>query len=249
MKRDDCCVYCHTVPSGRRYVGISCSPKRRWRHGKGYEKNYLFWRAITKYGWENIDHDILYDGLTIEEAAKIEKKLIAEWNLTNPEYGMNLSGGGDGILADSSRKMMSESRKGNTNRVGRKLSQTTRTRISDSLKKYYKTHPNPMQGKHLSEEAKQKLRERAVSSETREKMRKNHADVSGESNPSSKAVAQLSLNGEFIKKYTYATAASIECNIDLSAIIKCCKGKVKSAGGFKWIYSNGEPGVYGWKEA
>lgn len=236
----DYCVYCHTTPSGRKYVGISSSPERRWRNGKGYEKNYLFWRAITKYGWDNINHDILHDGLTLEEAKKIEKKLIAEWDLTDPEHGMNLSGGGDGILADSSRELMSESRKGNTNCVGRKLDKTTRSRISKSLKEYYKTHSTPMQGKHLSEEAKQKLRERKVSSSTREKMSKNHHNVSGVNNPARKAVIQISLDGTYIKQYPYVTLASTELGIDRSSIVKCCRGHNKTSGGYIWRYAESE---------
>ena len=70
-------VYCHTTPSGRKYVGISCAPEKRWNHGKGYEKNYLFDRAIKKYGWDKIKHEILCEGLSLDEAKATEKELIA----------------------------------------------------------------------------------------------------------------------------------------------------------------------------
>ena len=42
---------------------------------------------------------------------------------------------------------------------------------------------NPMYGKHHSEAAKQKMRNRVVSPETRSKMSLNHANVAGENNP------------------------------------------------------------------
>ena len=235
--KSDYCVYCHTVPSGRRYVGISCDPVKRWRNGRGYEKNYLFYRAIEKYGWENIEHSILYDGLTLNEAKAIEKKLIAEWNLTDAEYGLNLSGGGDGILADSSRELMSKSRIGNHNSVGRVIPSEVRSKISESLKNYYRNNTNAMKGKHHTEETKQKLRNRVVSEGTRAKMRKHHANVSGGANPSARAVEQYTLDGEYLQRYEYATEACNKYGLDLSSLIKCCRGKAKSCGGYRWQYA------------
>ena len=43
-------VYCHTTPSGKRYIGItSQKTEDRWRNGNGY-KNTPFGKAIEKYG-------------------------------------------------------------------------------------------------------------------------------------------------------------------------------------------------------
>ena len=51
-----------------------------------------------------------------------------------------------------------------------------------------------------------------------------------------------------MKTYTvaYAKKAAKRLNVDLSSIIKCCRGKAKTCGGFVWKY--GEPGVYGWED-
>ena len=50
-------VYKHTSPSGKVYIGVtSLRPKERWSGGAGYVKNKHFYRAIKKYGWENIKH-------------------------------------------------------------------------------------------------------------------------------------------------------------------------------------------------
>lgn len=114
---------------------------------------------------------------------------------------------------------------GNKNNLGKSLSQETKNKISQSLKKYYKTHEHPNKYKVISEETKEKLKHRVISEETKEKMRKNHADVKGAKNPSAKAVYQLDLNGNIIKEYAYATLASKELHLDLSSIIKCCRGK------------------------
>lgn len=52
------------------YVGITSKEdvKRRWLRGTGYKCNIHFTNAINKYGWDNIEHEILLDGLTKEEA-------------------------------------------------------------------------------------------------------------------------------------------------------------------------------------
>lgn len=89
-------VYIHIVPNGKVYVGItSKDPKYRWNYGHGYRKCKRFWNAIVKYGWQNIKHDVLYDGLTKYEAESIERKLIADYCSTNPKYGYNIMPGGD----------------------------------------------------------------------------------------------------------------------------------------------------------
>ena len=219
------CVYCHTSPSNKKYIGISKDPIKRWNNGKGYIKNYLFYRAIKKYGWDNFKHEILYTNLTVDEAGKIEKKLINEWNLTNPNFGYNLREGGNGKFSDYSRYLMSKSRLKNKNCLGHSLSQETKDKISQSLKEYYKTHENHNKNRTISEE-------------TKEKMRKNHANVKGVNNPSAKAIKQYDLNGNFIAEYSYAKVAAIKYNIDLYSIIKCCRGKQKTCGGYKWSYIN-----------
>lgn len=231
-------VYCHISPSNKMYVGISCNPEKRWACGRGYSKNYRFYRAIKKYGWDSFKHIIIVNNLPSEKAKDIERKLISHWNLTDFKFGYNIREGGDGSLSLHSRKLMSASRIGNTNCKGNRLSCETKSKISKSLSKYYATHKNPFQGHHHSAKTIQKLKDRTFSNETRMKMSKNHADVAGEKNPSAKAVRQFNLDGTFIKEYPYAKAAATELGIDLSTIIKCCKGKVKTCGGFKWEYVN-----------
>lgn len=93
-------VYVHIFPNGKKYVGItSRNTKYRWRNGNGYKGQPIVWNAIQKYGWHNIEHNILYKNLTEEEAINIEIQLIEDWNTINPMYGYNASKGGDlGLL-------------------------------------------------------------------------------------------------------------------------------------------------------
>lgn len=91
------CVYEHIFPNGKKYIGISCDVEKRWRNGKGYETQPKIARAINKYGWENVTHNIIIDGISKEQAEMLEKYLIAE--LKTIDKGYNTSTGGDCIVA------------------------------------------------------------------------------------------------------------------------------------------------------
>ena len=53
----------------------------------------------------------------------------------------------------------------------------------------------------------------------------------------SKDVYQYNMDNNFIKKYESIKNAMNETNIHSGNISKCCSGKVKTAGGFKWFYN------------
>ena len=96
------CIYKHILPreiSGKNndmfYIGItSQEPERRWANGLGYAYNSYFYRAIQKYGWDNFIHEILFFGLTLDEANKKEIELIEFYNSTDRSCGYNLQTGG-----------------------------------------------------------------------------------------------------------------------------------------------------------
>lgn len=99
-------VYVHIVPKAvsgydwdKYYVGItSTHVNRRWgKNGNNY-KLQLFGRAISKYKWENIKHEIIASNLTESEAKDFEKMLIKHLRSNECNYGYNLTEGGDGIL-------------------------------------------------------------------------------------------------------------------------------------------------------
>ena len=93
---DRYCVYEHVFPNGKKYIGISCDPVKRWRNGKGYETQAKIANAIKKYGWENVQHNILVSGISKEQAQKLEQYLIAE--LDTIKHGYNTTVGGENIL-------------------------------------------------------------------------------------------------------------------------------------------------------
>lgn len=145
-------VYMHTnIINGKKYVGItSKEPTRRWKgNGSGYRNNEHFWNAIQKYGWDNFEHDVIYQGLNLDEASCIEKELIAKYNTNNPNFGYNLTSGGEygQELSDESRRKMSDKAK---NRV---ITEEWRQHLSEA--RIGRIPWN--KGKHLSDEHKEKL--------------------------------------------------------------------------------------------
>ena len=88
-------VYQHITPNMKSYIGITCYYlSQRWgRNGSGY-KTQMFYKAIQKYGWDNIQHIIIAEGLSQQQAEKLEIDMIKYWDTTNPKNGYNLSHGG-----------------------------------------------------------------------------------------------------------------------------------------------------------
>lgn len=108
-------VYIHIFPNNKKYVGITKQePKHRWRNGKKYENNIYMKNAIQKYGWENIEHKILFSNLTKEGAESKEIELIKHYKSNNKKYGYNILSGGNvsnGMTKEMIEKM-SKDRKG-----------------------------------------------------------------------------------------------------------------------------------------
>lgn len=70
QEKNKYCVYKHTAPDGRVYIGITGNdPKIRWSSGSGYRNNTYFTRCIKKYGWTNFKHEILFDKLSKKRSA------------------------------------------------------------------------------------------------------------------------------------------------------------------------------------
>ena len=95
-------MYIHKVPKeitkydfDKVYVGITCrKPTIRWGlTGQNY-KGQLFGKAIKKYGWENIIHEIVATNLTLQEASNMEIELIKQYKSNDSIHGYNIAAGG-----------------------------------------------------------------------------------------------------------------------------------------------------------
>lgn len=91
------------------YIGIAKDINHRWgTNGQGYlKKEYneynqpVFAAAIKKYGWDNFEHIIFMENLYQEDACHVEQMLIALYKTNccrykNPEFGYNMTDGGEG---------------------------------------------------------------------------------------------------------------------------------------------------------
>ena len=238
-------VYMHIFPSKKVYIGItSQKPYRRWNNGNGYKNNDYMMNAIKKYGWENIEHKILYKGLLKEEAELIEKKLILKYSSNNRKNGYNILEGGNASNTTSkeTREKMSKNMKklwGNKEykehmiemHKGKKVTSETKKKMSKSNNRYWK-------GKHLSDEIKEKIsksrkNKTAWNKGTKGIMKPNRTSFkNGEIHSITKRVECVET------KIIYETinSASRELGINATSIINVCKGKQKIAGGYHWRY-------------
>jgi len=90
QSEDTFSLYKHTVPNGKVYIGItSLKPYTRWGGGSGYKQNEDFYKDITEFGWDNIEHTILANGLDMRTAEIEENRLILECESYDPEKGYN----------------------------------------------------------------------------------------------------------------------------------------------------------------
>lgn len=236
------CVYVHTSPSGKRYVGItSQKPEDRWRNGRGYLKRNdvgKYWQpamahAILKYpNWNEWQHEIVASGISESEAKNFEKILIDKLNSNvNCGGGYNITEGGGGHVGCDNR--------GEKNPMyGRKHSDSTRALISE------KTKGRKAPNKSVPH-----------SEETKKKMKENHNHISGKQHwrygksPSqlaidksievnSVAVCQYDLQMNFIAEYKSAREAERKTGIDSRNICAVCKYRAHTAGGYIWLYKN-----------
>lgn len=205
------CVYIHTnIFNNKKYVGQTCQlVEARWRNGKGYlNKNksgdYLqpaFANAIIKYGWENFAHEVYAQNLTKDEADSIEKELISIYQTTDSDFGYNIQIGGTPDISGEKNPMYGHTKEFMTMEEryhrgdgvrGTHRSQETKDKISKSNKEYYKHHQHHTKGSKRSQEFKELMHEkmtgRIFSEETKNKMSKNHADITGGKNPRAKKV-------------------------------------------------------------
>lgn len=92
-------IYRHIFPNGKSYIGqcrgetIIDAGRHRWMKGEGY-KGQKVYNAIKKYGWDNIQHEILVVAYSQEEANEKEIYYIEKYDTTNDSKGYNVSKGG-----------------------------------------------------------------------------------------------------------------------------------------------------------
>ena len=220
-------VYIHTFPDGTKYIGAtSQAPERRWAKGKGYVSQSSMKEAIEKFGWENVQHEIVAVFDTKEEAYAEEIRLIELYQTRDPEHGHNSSIGGEkgayGVIRNEAvRQKMSQVRKGHgpPEWVTAKAHEAkrnwvvpleTRQRMSDAQR----GEKNHEYGKPKPQEIIDKLRNNS---------------------PRNRRVRCVETGEVFISLSDAARKSQIK---DSGCITRCCKNERQTAGGFHWEYAD-----------
>ena len=135
-------IYMYQFPNGKKYIGKTSRrmSRRQGANFKGYETCTLVYRAIQKYGSENIRQEILFqDQMTDEESSRLEQMCILlfqtnVYRFNDPQRGYNLTDGGQG-------------------QKGRKLVGSELQRSLRQLDEYH----DKWRGSHHTEESKRKM--------------------------------------------------------------------------------------------
>lgn len=193
----------------------SQEPKERWDSGWGYKNNSKMWNDIKESDWNTAwEHNILGKFEKKQEALNVEEMFI--WLFDSTNEGYNISS------YDSNHY---------------KRSDETCRKISDNHADFSGEN-NPNFGKHHSEESKKKMSE-AQTGEKNHMFGKHHSEESKKRLAESKGVygiLQYSKDGKLIAEYPSTREAERQTGCNHCHIGKCCKGKLKSAGGYIWKY-------------
>lgn len=222
-------IYKYTSPSGGVYIGqTSKSIKQRAQKcGKGYlttnKETGEFLQpaianAILKYGWDNFKKEILFDGLSSEEADQKEKELIKFYKNTGICY--NITSGGKGILGVNKRKIKQYDLNGKF------------IREWDSITEAEEFLNKPRAEANISACCCGK-RKRAYGYIWR------YSDSDLEVCPLSPyrtSVDQFTKEGDYINTYPTIREASRVTGVHESGIGNCIKGRAKTAGGYVWKF-------------
>lgn len=243
------CVYKHTSPSGKIYVGITKqSVDLRWQSGRGYMKHPHFWNAIQKYGWNNIQHEVLKTNLTRDRAEIEERLLIEKYKTTDPLFGYNMTFGGESGLhfTDEVRKKISQKLKAycSDEAVRQKMSQRQmgKTHSSETKKKMSETHKSIVTDefrKAASERNKGKRYPNRVGHKQSEETRRKISE--------SKRGKHFGGRGRVPRPvvcvdtgivYRSAVEAQEKTGCGFGNIYRCCNNGRGTAGGYSWQYAD-----------
>lgn len=228
-------VYVHVFPNEKKYVGLTkLGTKNRWKDGKGY-KSQLVRRAIDKYGWDNIEHLVVFTTEDKNKAEMVERLIIRSCRTNNKDYGYNVESGGQfgAIGIKRSKQTLEKMSKANT---GKKIKDETRAKISQSLK-----------GRIITEEQRKKISIAQMGNKNHrfgkrlteeELVRKRMSTKKGADCPNARRVLQFDKDMNLIKSWNCIQDIKRELNIDHSLICACCLGKQKTSRGYIWRYAD-----------
>lgn len=221
--------------NGKIYIGKTNNfEKRKREHSKCYKKeDCIFHRAITKYGFENFEFEILEFNLTKKDASKREIYFIDKYNSyykNENSKGYNMTRGGEGGNPWNEKEIIIFDKEWNViakfqnctfaskflNRSPETIASSCRrlgfsngfiVRFKEDYNKYGKFIPN----NRLNKTPKRPWRY--------------------------KKVIQLSSKGEFIKEFNSIKEAYLSTNTSRTSLVNSLNNN-SLANGFVWVYKN-----------
>lgn len=120
----------------------------------------------------------------------------------------------------------------NAPNYGKKLSEETKRKMSESQRKRYENEKGYWYGKSFSDEHKEKIGKSGLGKKrSKESIRKT-------SESKQKPIIQYTKNFEQIAEFSSGVEAENKTGILRSHISQCCNYKRKSAGGYKWRFKD-----------
>ena len=137
-------VYQHVTPDGLYYFGQTNNIKRRWSNNGAEYKTTALQPYIEKYGWENIQHIVLFRDQTKEDALWIENFLIE----TARE---------DGVCINKNRSGLISKEEGYDKKKSKQYYETNKGQVQERHKQYRVDNKDKI--KQYYEQNKDKRRE------------------------------------------------------------------------------------------
>ena len=209
-------IYCiENNINHKKYIGQSIHINRRWSEHKyhlnnnTHDNDYLQ-KSWNKYGQDSFEFKIL-ECCDVSELDMKERDYIMLYNTFDKDCGYNL------ILDCEVNRLISEETREKLRQAGKQRKNIPNMRGEN----------NPMYGKHLSCETKEKIRAARIgqltSEETKEKLRELRT---GENNPRCVPIYCPELDEEFWG----AKDAFLKYGVNRNKISECINGKRKHAG-------------------
>jgi group I intron endonuclease len=273
-------VYCAiNKTTNKVYIGFSLKSLESRKHthfqqSKNENLIFHFYQAIRKYGFEDFRWHILDRSESPEELKLMEQEYICLFGTRFPEIGYNSTDGGEGCVGNEETRhkqsihnigkhsmSISQRHYHRMRRLGCTLSDSTKQKISDSLKEQQSNKGrvctpqqieqmrletasrgwigdrNPFYGHHHTDDTKRRI------SQNRKGQRTGTNNLNFGKHLSSEHKLLLSQQHKIAvrccetnSEYPSALDASAETGICYTSINKCCRKTRKTAGHLHWEY-------------
>lgn len=253
-------IYKVTSPSGKVYIGktkneVYIRIQSHFSDARTRKTTFAFAKAINKYGQDSFTWETLVENVeSFNHINYLEKLYIAKFKANDPQFGYNLTEGGDGgqlvkDALDKKRKAMKAYYRsadgGATKEKLRKSSAEMRKNRPDLVEKTRAARQTAesraktgrlSKARYASQEArdKQSIKLKEVYSDPTVQRKATMANRKARA----KSFTVTDMNGNVIGTWDSPSACSEDLNIARNGIYACLKGRAQYSSGYKFKYCN-----------